>query len=861
MWWNRKETSPTAPASSDSPAALPVTRAEWRSLPPIQRVVAEHPLVNPVQRFSSSLTSWQSPGYLEPLGHRVGPEEPAGVIGDLARPRTLETPAPAMPVVQRATRKKSGLSRLWGASVQRDASDPVPVAPVEETVQLLPEEPAPLPMPSLVLPAVASREVVRPLTSAGAVALPASPPVRTVQAIREPAVEPSVVDTPAAAELPLVEPLGSDPVVSESFETAAAAPSPVEPARPTLPVVQRTEQAAPRRLGLGAPILPDVGSAPTPDAPLAGAVETTVPLADEAPEPMHDAPLPVSRLADTPPPAMPTAVQRSSPALPANAPLSSTSALKPVQRLRDESPPPPRPPGPPVMSVKDSLPALTTGKESFTDIGTPGEVTVSRMAESVPELPTVTSSRSSPINTFRPLDTPEIGSGTTEPPGMPGGSTSVSPPTPTPTPTPPLPVARAVEASSVPVARAVETPSLPVARVVETPQLPAAREVETSALPVARTVEAPDLSVARAIEESAPPATRALETPPLPISRAVDAAVPPAAREAETSQLPVARAFESSATHSAEAPVTRALATPALPVSRVVDRTPLPVARAVEDSASPVARAVETPPLPVARTLDAPAPPTASIPAPARNAEAATLPTLAVSRALEAPQTSPLPVARVVDSSAPLIQRTEAASPDVMNGPFITNSVMNGPFITSGPTTSPVAPMLTGSLPVAQRQESAAAQQLLPVARSIDSANSVEPQRPSPMLTTEPLPVARIAEPATNGRPSTPDFAQTIQRATNGSAPHNESLTLNLPPIVVSRQAEAPIVQREPEPPAPAPAPAPEAPAAPPAPAPAAPQPETDELVKKLFDPLLRRLKTELRLDRERRGALTDRPH
>ena len=37
--------------------------------------------------------------------------------------------------------------------------------------------------------------------------------------------------------------------------------------------------------------------------------------------------------------------------------------------------------------------------------------------------------------------------------------------------------------------------------------------------------------------------------------------------------------------------------------------------------------------------------------------------------------------------------------------------------------------------------------------------------------------------------------------------------------------------------------------------------PETDELVKKLFDPLLRRLKTELRLDRERRGALTDRRH
>ena len=71
-------------------------------------------------------------------------------------------------------------------------------------------------------------------------------------------------------------------------------------------------------------------------------------------------------------------------------------------------------------------------------------------------------------------------------------------------------------------------------------------------------------------------------------------------------------------------------------------------------------------------------------------------------------------------------------------------------------------------------------------------------------------------------------------------------------PPPVQRAVDPPVVQRDPDP-APAPAPAPEAAAA--------PAPETDELVKKLFDPLLRRLKTELRLDRERRGALTDRPH
>ena len=44
----------------------------------------------------------------------------------------------------------------------------------------------------------------------------------------------------------------------------------------------------------------------------------------------------------------------------------------------------------------------------------------------------------------------------------------------------------------------------------------------------------------------------------------------------------------------------------------------------------------------------------------------------------------------------------------------------------------------------------------------------------------------------------------------------------------------------------------------PPPPPPAGPQ-EPEELLKTLFDPLLRRLRTELRLDRERRGVVSDR--
>jgi len=77
------------------------------------------------------------------------------------------------------------------------------------------------------------------------------------------------------------------------------------------------------------------------------------------------------------------------------------------------------------------------------------------------------------------------------------------------------------------------------------------------------------------------------------------------------------------------------------------------------------------------------------------------------------------------------------------------------------------------------------------------------------------------------------------------------------PPTLVQRVEEA---APPPEPP-PAAAPAESAPAAttsaPAAAAPAAGA-EPTELLAKLYDPLLRKLRAELRIDRERRGALTD---
>ncbi|RSN52562.1 hypothetical protein DMH01_41020 [Amycolatopsis sp. WAC 04182] len=800
MWtWRRKE--PGSPSESPAPATLPTTRAEWRSLPPIQRVVAEHPLINPVQRFSSSLTSWRSPAYLEPLGHRVGPAEPAGVIGGLAHPRTTSARVPDMPVVQRSARKRGVLSRLWGMSVQRTAEPAAPVseslAPEPESVpsaataqpeELLPDEPGPVfePTATFVLPAVVteSREADRPpmpLTSAVA---SARPPMRTVQAVRSetpssPLHEPvsAVEPTPAPAEPlppetpqpdlgPIVpepeladaEPFESVPVgtpdplpaeqTAEPPVSKVVTPPPVEPPRPALPVVQRTEriEPAPRRLGLGAPILPDSGDArasvpsgvepgvavpvpaveenvaaadvPAPvaeddlaeaDAPLAGAVETsalpTVP-ADEtstrepvAPEPplpvarivQEEAPLPVARIVadeEWVPPAASVETPTSAPSLTSTPTTVQRSVAEPSRELPSPERLDVARPEASVQRPVQRLRAESPGtRENAPPVDAP--VLVSRAVEPPPNLPMVTSSRPSPEDTFHPFE--QIRSATTEtfePPGPPGGSVSA------------------------------------VSTVSPAPTAP----------------------------------TSTTSTSPLPVARIVDGAA--TASPAPLSELPVSRVTE---------------------VPRI---------------------------------------------------------------------TRPLPSVRVVGGSTPrAVQRAGEPSPFV-----------SATLAAEAGTVSQVAP----------RKDVGTA--VLPVVRSAEPApypptpNVGTPMSTEPIGLPGPLPVARSAE-VVNHRGSTMDTLRTAQR-TAASEPiaHGTGFVLDLPPVVMPRQAETPVVQREPEP-------APPPPAAPPvaepepaaagptaAPAPAS-QPETEELVKKLFDPLLRRLKTELRLDRERRGALTDRPH
>jgi hypothetical protein len=317
MWpWRRGRESRPAPIPKWTPGD------QWRSVPPIQRLVPDHPLVNPVSRFTSSLASWQNPSSLAPLGHSVDAAEPSGVVSDLATPLP-DLPLAVTPQSARPARSGGGVwSRVVstvtgsGPVVQRAVAAPEPVLehevqPAEPTAEPTGEStedpPAGPVMPEMVVPgpvravpSSASAEVdVRPRELPVVRDAPARPDV-SVQRIEElglwesaPAAEPSTAaaevlgvrhDEPAvhteATEVPQVtEP---DPV--RRPETADPAPDlakadrPITGAEPPAarPVAQRTVAVPPpvRKLGLGEPIVSSAAGAPPPAVPPAPAMQT-----------------------------------------------------------------------------------------------------------------------------------------------------------------------------------------------------------------------------------------------------------------------------------------------------------------------------------------------------------------------------------------------------------------------------------------------------------------------------------------------------------------------------------------------------------------------------------------------------------
>ncbi|HEX8631245.1 MAG TPA: hypothetical protein VF755_24055, partial [Catenuloplanes sp.] len=123
------------------PPAAVVTDAPvdgWRQIAPLRPTIAAFPLVNPVQRFSSSLAAWQDPRSLAPLTHAVGPDEPSGVITMATAPAAHrddthpDLPLPAAPRPETAASPPwTGPGRLLAGLLQRLVSpgaDPTPAS-------------------------------------------------------------------------------------------------------------------------------------------------------------------------------------------------------------------------------------------------------------------------------------------------------------------------------------------------------------------------------------------------------------------------------------------------------------------------------------------------------------------------------------------------------------------------------------------------------------------------------------------------------------------------------------------------------------------------------------------------------------
>ena len=294
------EQSAGSPDTAGSPAVIRQRAPQaWESVPIIQRSVIPPQLTLAPQRFAHDLTSWQPPApFLAPLTHAVSADAPTGSVGGIVRtlgPVHTEHTGPAMPVAAAQPSSAQALQRTFADpfAARRGATAAVATAPDVASVRGATPPPTSAAMAPPAPSALAAVPVVQRVT---AVPGPVPPPVARVSdtstpdlpvlrlAAASPASAPPAATTPGvvadrATDAPLLgdAPTPMDPAVDPP--AASAAPDlplavPEQPAQ-SLPtqwpppglvvqpdnggdaVVQRIV-AAPeppkRKLGLGAPL-------------------------------------------------------------------------------------------------------------------------------------------------------------------------------------------------------------------------------------------------------------------------------------------------------------------------------------------------------------------------------------------------------------------------------------------------------------------------------------------------------------------------------------------------------------------------------------------------------------------------------
>jgi len=251
-----------------SPAGLAARPAAWRSLPPVQRAAGAISLTAPASEFGRQLAGRRAPHpILQPLGHDVAADGPAGLVSGIATPLVASAPpAPLDP---------DGTGFIAPVSVQRRerttsiAGPPAPPSsdPGAESVA-----------PQRELPVVTAPSAPRALGATRVDVAGGPEPVRAVAPVARRAVQRSTAASEAGGAAGSGGPAPTEPTA------AAAAPSPrPEAAQPgdapalvggdatggPLPITaQRRTLGESRRLGLGAPLATRPPSLDAPTAPL-----------------------------------------------------------------------------------------------------------------------------------------------------------------------------------------------------------------------------------------------------------------------------------------------------------------------------------------------------------------------------------------------------------------------------------------------------------------------------------------------------------------------------------------------------------------------------------------------------------------